>query len=115
MGSPVGTEQSRRSLGFLPEQPYFYDSLNGVEYLEFVGRLSGMHGREAGQRAKRWLGRVGLGERDRLVLSSYASHKTQHILVGHSPARMHVRRRRSSWLYLNDACIHPKRSWPGQN
>ena len=79
MGSPVGTEQSRRSLGFLPEQPYFYDSLNGVEYLEFVGRLSGMHGREAGQRAKSWLGRVGLGERDRLVLRKYSKGMLQRL------------------------------------
>ena len=35
-GRSIEDVESRRRLGFLPEQPYFYDSLNGVEYLEFV-------------------------------------------------------------------------------
>ena len=79
LGSPIGTQQSRRSLGFLPEQPYFYDSLNGVEYLEFVGRLSGLTGRDAGKRAKNWLGRVGLGERERLALRKYSKGMLQRL------------------------------------
>ena len=44
---PITVPSSRRRLGFLPEQPYFYDSLTGVEYLEFPARLSGVDSREA--------------------------------------------------------------------
>jgi len=41
--SPDKTE-SRLNLGFLPEQPYFYDSLSGYELLKFYGALSGLSG-----------------------------------------------------------------------
>lgn len=79
LGTPVEEVSSRRRLGFLPEQPYFYDYLNGVEYLEFVARLSGLGGREAGEAARRWLGRVGLGDRARLVLRKYSKGMLQRL------------------------------------
>ncbi|MBI3539631.1 MAG: ABC transporter ATP-binding protein [Candidatus Eisenbacteria bacterium] len=70
---------SRRSLGFLPEQPYFYEYLNGVEYLELAGRLSGLGAHDATRRATRWLGRVGLGDRPRLVLRKYSKGMLQRL------------------------------------
>ena len=79
MGEPVGSTASRRSLGFLPEQPYFYDYLNGVEYLELGARLSGLPGAAAGERARHWLGRVGLGERPRLGLRKYSKGMLQRL------------------------------------
>lgn len=42
MGKPAGTAESRRQVGFLPEQPYFYDYLTGREFLWFYGQLSGL-------------------------------------------------------------------------
>ncbi len=42
MGKPAGTPGSRSQVGFLPEQPYFYDYLTGREFLDFYGRLSGL-------------------------------------------------------------------------
>ena len=66
LGAPIGSAESRRRLGFLPEQPYFYDSLTGPEYLELAGRLSGLGAHDASERAKSWLSRVGLGDRPRL-------------------------------------------------
>ena len=79
MGTPVERIESRRSLGFLPEQPYFYDYLTGPEYLEFVARLSGVQGQEGTRAAKRWFGRVGLGERPRLVLRKYSKGMLQRL------------------------------------
>jgi ABC-2 type transport system ATP-binding protein len=78
-GEPIQRPASRRRLGFLPEQPYFYDSLNGLEYLELVGRLSGLHGEEASGRAKEWLGRVGLGEHPRTRLRKYSKGMLQRL------------------------------------
>lgn len=37
--------ESRRHLGYSPEQPYFYDYLTGRELMHFYGRLSGLSGR----------------------------------------------------------------------
>lgn len=38
-GKPFSLESKRR-IGFLPERPYFYEHLTGVEFLEFYARLS---------------------------------------------------------------------------
>ncbi len=78
-GEPITRPESRRRLGFLPEQPYFYDYLNGVEYLELAGRLSGLSGRDASSRAREWLGRVGLGEKPRLLLRKYSKGMLQRL------------------------------------
>ncbi len=79
MGEPVEDTASRRSLGFLPEQPYFYDYLNGIEYLELAARLSGMTAAAARDRARHWLGRVGLDERPRLGLRKYSKGMLQRL------------------------------------
>jgi len=79
LGEPVEETASRRGLGFLPEQPYFYDYLNGIEYLELVARLSGLQAQVASERAAHWLARVGLGERPRLVLRKYSKGMLQRL------------------------------------
>ena len=82
LGEPVDRTASRRRLGFLPEQPYFYDYLTGLEYLELAGQLSGLGGHEASRRARRWLGRVGLGDRPRLGLRKYSKGMLQRLGLG---------------------------------
>jgi ABC-2 type transport system ATP-binding protein len=79
MGEPVENTASRRGLGFLPEQPYFYDYLNGLEYLELAAQLSGLPAATARERARYWLGRVGLGERPRLGLRKYSKGMLQRL------------------------------------
>ena len=86
-GEPITRVTSRRRLGFLPEQPYFYEYLNGIEYLEFVGQLSGLLARDAHERARSWLGRVGLGARPQLVLRKYSKGMLQRL--GLAAALMH--------------------------
>ena len=87
LGEPITRVESRRRLGFLPEQPYFFEYLSGIEYLEFAGRLSGLQAHDAHERAGRWLGRVGLGERPRLVLRKYSKGMLQRL--GLAAALMH--------------------------
>jgi len=41
-GRPAMDPESRRSLGFLPEQPYFYDYLTAREFLDLSARLAGV-------------------------------------------------------------------------
>ncbi|HYM81062.1 MAG TPA: ABC transporter ATP-binding protein [Candidatus Limnocylindria bacterium] len=79
LGVPIHETASRRRIGFLPEQPYFYDYLNGIEYLEFAGCLSGLSGGDAHRQARHWLGRAGLGERPRLVLRKYSKGMLQRL------------------------------------
>ncbi|TMQ58734.1 MAG: ABC transporter ATP-binding protein [Candidatus Eisenbacteria bacterium] len=79
LGVPIEEPRSRRSLGFLPEQPYFYDYLTGLEYLELAGGLSGLPDIEANERARHWLSRVGLGDCPRLRLRKYSKGMLQRL------------------------------------
>jgi ABC-2 type transport system ATP-binding protein len=50
-GEDVRRRDSRRLIGYLPENPYFYEYLNPQETLDFYGRL---HGLSAEQRRAEW-------------------------------------------------------------
>lgn len=42
MGKPLGDSDVKSKIGFLPENPFFYDYLKGWEFLDFYGQLYGM-------------------------------------------------------------------------
>ena len=50
----------KAQIGFLPEQPYFYDYLTAHELLEYYGQLSGVPAKQRKQRVERVLDQVGL-------------------------------------------------------
>jgi len=50
MGLDPRDPASRRSVGFQPEQPWFYDYLTGMELLQYYGRLSGLSGQKLSSR-----------------------------------------------------------------
>jgi ABC-2 type transport system ATP-binding protein len=52
----------KKRIGFLPEQPYFYDYLSAPELLDYYARLSGAPSEGRSQRVARLLERVGLGD-----------------------------------------------------
>jgi ABC-2 type transport system ATP-binding protein len=52
--------ESRRDVGFLPENPYFYKHLSGLETLLFYGRLCSMSGRDLQDKAREMLALTGL-------------------------------------------------------
>jgi ABC-2 type transport system ATP-binding protein len=60
MGQPAGSPRSRLDVGFLPEQPYFYDYLSGREFLWFYGQLSGLKWSDLKQRVSEVSGLVSL-------------------------------------------------------
>ncbi len=61
LGRPAGTPASREDVGFLPENPYFFDHLTGLEFLEFSGELAGLSRPAARQQARTLVERVGSG------------------------------------------------------
>jgi ABC-2 type transport system ATP-binding protein len=50
----------KAQIGFLPEQPYFYDYLTAHELLDYYGQLSGVPGKDRKRRIDQVLQRVGL-------------------------------------------------------
>jgi ABC-2 type transport system ATP-binding protein len=65
LGRPPGDLSARRRLGFLPENPTFYDQLTADELLGYFAGLFGYAGEERRRRADRALDTAGLSPSDR--------------------------------------------------
>jgi ABC-2 type transport system ATP-binding protein len=59
LGAPVGSTEVKRRIGYLPENPYFYDHLTAEELLEYFASLFGYGAAERRQRTSRLLDEVG--------------------------------------------------------
>jgi ABC-2 type transport system ATP-binding protein len=80
LGRPVDDVSTRARLGYLPENPYFYDYLSGRELLEYTAALFGIPPEQATLRGKELLGLVGLNsERANRQLRKYSKGMLQRI------------------------------------
>lgn len=87
LGQPSGSLSSRRQVGFLPEQPYFYDYLTAGELLMFTGMLFGMPRQTLQKRCDDLLKRVGIKGKDSLRLRKFSKGMIQR--VGLAQALIH--------------------------
>ncbi|MGB4705185.1 MAG: ABC transporter ATP-binding protein [Candidatus Saccharicenans sp.] len=71
--------RARQKVGFLPENPYFYDYLTGKEFLAFYADLLGIHGREREEKIKYFLKLVGMERAADLQLRKYSRGMLQRI------------------------------------
>lgn len=78
-GEDSGLVRSRRDVGFLPENPYFYKFLTGEETVRFFGKLSGLGGTELENRVKELLALVGLAEAADRRVGGYSKGMLQRI------------------------------------
>jgi ABC-2 type transport system ATP-binding protein len=79
LGRPVGDVAVKHRIGYLPENPYFYDHLTAEELLRYFGRLFGFSAAEAGRRASRWLDDVQIGAERRLQLRKFSKGMLQRV------------------------------------
>ncbi len=70
---------SRKDVGFLPENPYFYKHLSGAETLRFYGKLCGLHGRPLEDRVSELLEMVDLKDARDRRLGGYSKGMLQRI------------------------------------
>ena len=78
-GRPITERAVKQRLGFLPENPYFYDYLSGEELLDLMGHLFGLDRHERRQRARALLDRVGLGRAGDRALRKYSKGMLQRL------------------------------------
>ncbi|WP_448515054.1 ABC transporter ATP-binding protein [Parathermosynechococcus lividus] len=64
LGRPLGDRAIRQHIGYLPENPYFYDYLTGWEFLEFTAGLFGLSKATRQERIPLLLEMVGLTLKD---------------------------------------------------
>src|SRR5579864_24795 len=69
----------RTRIGFLPEQPYFYDYLTATELLNYLAKLSGVSDAERKRRIPAMLERVGLGDAARVQLRKFSKGMLQRV------------------------------------
>jgi len=69
----------RKRIGFLPEQPYFYDYLSAPELLDYYAGLSGVAAAERKKRAVAVLERVGLGDVGNKQLRKFSKGMLQRV------------------------------------
>ncbi len=79
MGKPLGDRAVKKRIGFLPENPYFYDYLKGWEFLDFYGQLYGMDRKTRRNKIEELLDQVGLTEAANRPLRGYSKGMNQRI------------------------------------
>ena len=78
-GTVATGDLGRESIGYLPENPYFYDYLSGREFLHLAGRLFGLDRETRRERVERLLDDVGLGDAADRHLRKYSKGMLQRI------------------------------------
>ncbi len=71
--------ESRRAVGFLPENPYFYKHLTGMETMLFFGRLCGLSGSKLRDQSRELLHKTGLEDAADRRLAGYSKGMLQRI------------------------------------
>ncbi len=79
LGRPHLSVRARESLGFLPENPYFYDYLTGSEFLGFYADLFGLPREVKEERIPRLIKAVGLERAEGLPLRKFSRGMLQRI------------------------------------
>lgn len=81
LGMDLDDPRMKAQIGFLPEQPYFYDYLTGRELLTYYGQLSGVNGKQLPGNVHAALERAGLADAARIQLRKYSKGMLQRVGV----------------------------------
>ncbi len=76
---PAGSVDLRHQIGYLPENPYFYDYLTAEEILTYMGSLFGMEKSRVRKKVEELLAAVGLVEARKQQLRKFSKGMVQRI------------------------------------
>jgi ABC-2 type transport system ATP-binding protein len=86
-GRSIADTAMHREIGYMPEQPYFYDYLTARELLDYFARFFGYSGAERRERISRFLKLVSLSESADVQLRKFSKGMLQR--VGIAQAILH--------------------------
>jgi len=78
-GQDIGHNKIKSKIGYLPENPYFYEYLTGYELLTYMGRLHGMSGKALNYRIYELLEKVNLTKSANVQLRKYSKGMLQRV------------------------------------
>ncbi len=87
LGKPISDVGMHKDIGYLPEQPYFYDYLTAAEVLDYFARFHDLRAADRKERVERMLKKVGLETARKIQLRKYSKGMLQR--VGLAQAILH--------------------------
>ena len=87
LGKPITDIEMHRDIGYLPEQPYFYDYLTATEVLDYFARFHDLTAADRRERVAQMLRKVGLETARKIQLRKYSKGMLQR--VGLAQAILH--------------------------
>ncbi|MFC1581957.1 ABC transporter ATP-binding protein [Planctomycetota bacterium] len=78
-GKPVSDKRTRRLIGYMPENPYFYEYLTAAETLAFYGGIFKLDRDTIRQRSERLLHKVGLDNVEGVRVGEYSKGMRQRL------------------------------------
>src|SRR5690242_19287398 len=87
LGKPISDIEMHRKIGYLPEQPYFYDYLTAAELLDYFARFHDLTAADRKERVARMLKKVGIETARKIQLRKYSKGMLQR--VGLAQAILH--------------------------
>ena len=87
LGRPISDVEMHKDIGYLPEQPYFYDYLTAAEVLDYFARFYNFSAGERKERVEKMLKKVGLETAGKIQLRKYSKGMLQR--VGLAQAILH--------------------------
>ena len=81
LGKPISDITMHQSVGYLPEQPYFYDYLTAPELLGYFARVHRIAATERKERVARMLKKVGLETARKIQLRKYSKGMLQRVAL----------------------------------
>ncbi len=79
LGHHFHDPEIKKKVGFLPEQPYFYDYLSAPELLDYYAQLSGVAKEQRRKRIPEMLARVGLPDVGKMQLRKFSKGMLQRV------------------------------------
>ena len=76
---PSDHSELKKLLGYLPENPYFYEYLSGFELMKYMGKLHGIKGKLLSKRIDELLEKVNLTSASKVQLRKYSKGMLQRI------------------------------------
>jgi ABC-2 type transport system ATP-binding protein len=77
LGKSIEDVSMHQQVGYLPEQPYFYDYLTAAELLNYFARFHGLKAADRQERVQRMLKKVGLETAKKIQLRKYSKGMLQ--------------------------------------
>lgn len=74
-------EQAKRRLGLIPDRPYLYDKLSGLEFLEFLAGIYGLSEGESRDRARQLLSLFALTDWGDELIEGYSHGMKQRLIM----------------------------------